>query len=301
MPIRLFMLLGLLGVIWGGSFFFIKILVGSFEPWSVAFLRCLFGTITLGLILSYRKEKLNINLLPWKFLIIVGLLNTSIPWTLISYSQLTIDSTLAAVLNASTPIWTLIIGMLFFRLTINRYQLLGISCGFIGILILIDLDWSSMQMGQFSGIVAMLVVTLSYACATQLSWHHFSAISVYQISFVTLFAGTISSGMMATFTESLPWNQVLAPINFGSLIGLGVLGSGIAYILFFQLVQKGSAQFASLVTYLVPPFAILWGYTLLQEKISVTLFVGLAFILLGVFVSSRKGREKVASKQVETI
>lgn len=288
MPLLLYVLLGLLSLIWGASFFFIKVLLESFGPWSITFLRCLFGVLTLLVIMLIRREKIQFNNIPWKILIIVGLLNSAFPWTLIAFSETKLSSSMAAVLNASTPIWTLIIGLLFFRISSSIYQFIGIIIGFLGILILVDIDWSTFQMTESLAVGAMILVTLFYGVSSQLSKRHLQSTSVYQIAFITLVVGMVTSGSAALFFEAPVWNQLGDPVVFFSLIGLGSLGSGIAYIIFFLLIQKGSAEFATLVTYLVPPFAIMWGYIFLSETLSISLFVGLIVILAGVFISGRK-------------
>lgn len=290
MPPILLIILGILSLIWGSSFFFIKVLLDSFEPWSIAFLRSLFGVISLVVVLLFRREKWHLKELPWKVLIGVGLLNCSVPWTLIAFSEMRISSGLASVLNASTPIWTLLIGILFYRLSTTRFQWIGIAVGFIGILILADINWSQFTITDPWGFSAMLLATLCYGWAAQLTKRHLQSISVYHLTFITLSVGMIISGIITFFTGSLQWSLLLEPVVFGSLIGIGVFGSGIAYILFFYLIQKGSAEFATLVTYLVPPFAILWGFTLLEEEISLSLFFGLSLILFGVFIAGRKKR-----------
>lgn len=292
MPLLLYVLLGLLSLIWGASFFFIKVLLESFGPWSVTFLRCLFGVLTLLVILLIRREKIQFNHIPWKIIIVVGILNSAFPWALIAFSETRISSSMAAVLNASTPIWTLIIGLLFFRISSSIYQFIGIIIGFLGILILFDIDWSTFQMTESLAVGAMILVTLFYGISSQLSKRHLQTISVYQIAFITLTVGAITSGSAAMFFETPAWSQLADPVVFWSLIGLGSLGSGIAYIIFFVLIQKGSAEFATLVTYLVPPFAIMWGYIFLSETLTLSLFVGLFVILLGVFISGRKKKMK---------
>jgi drug/metabolite transporter (DMT)-like permease len=288
MPMLLYVLLLALSLIWGASFFFIKVLVESFGPISVAFLRCLFGLITILLILLIKREKIAFSQVPWVPVIAVGFLNTSIPWVLLAYSEMSISSSLASVLNASTPIWTLIIGIVIFKLRSNWYQFIGIMIGFVGILILVDIDYNNVFNSDSLAFVAMIIVTLCYGLSAQISKRYLQTLSVYQICAITLAIGTISSGSASVLFESPSFGLLLNLTIFWSLIGLGAIGSGIAYIIFFMLIQKGSAEFATLVTYLVPPFAILWGFLFLDETIELTLFIGLALILVGVFVSGRK-------------
>jgi drug/metabolite transporter (DMT)-like permease len=301
MPAILYVLLGLLSLIWGGSFFFIKILLESFGPWSITFIRCFFGVVTLLAIIIVKREKFQLKALPWKALIIVGLLNSAIPWTLIAFSETRISSSLAAVLNASTPLWTLIIGILFFRLSATIYQFIGIVVGFCGIIILVNIDWRHFHMSDSIAFGAMILVTLCYGLSSQLSKRHFQSISSYQVALVTLVVGAVTTGGFALYQENPVWSNLLEPSVFLAFIGLGSLGSGIAYILFFTLIRKGTAEFASLVTYLVPPFAIFWGYVFLGENLYLSLFIGLLFILFGVFISGKRKKAKVIIQQDQAL
>lgn len=287
MPIILYMILGLLSLIWGGSFFFIKILLEFFDPWTITFLRCLFGTLTLLLLVLVRREKIEAEKLPWMQLILVGLANSAIPWTLIAFSETRLDSSLTSVLNAFTPICTLLIGISFFQVKATLNQWIGIAFGFTGIVILMDLDGSNLNASTL-GFLAMLIVTLSYGWSAQMSKRHFQPFSVYVISLLTLGSSTLASGVVALLTESPEWSAIAEPAVIGSFIGIGVFGSGIAYVLFYKLIQQGSAEFATLVTYLVPPFAILWGFLFLHEDLSLLLFIGLGVILSGVFIAGQK-------------
>jgi len=293
MPSYLYITLAVLSLIWGGSFFFVKILIESFDPWTTAFFRCLFGVITLLPFVYFKRREFILQGAPWVPLLLVGLFNSAIPWVLIAYSETKITSGLASVLNATTPIWTMLLGILLFRLSSTIYQVIGMMLGFIGILIIADINWVNLYVHDSLAIAAMLLVTLCYGFATQVSKKYLQAISVYQIAFATLFVGSIVSGVMAISIETIEWTLLLQPSNFWSLIGLGSLGSGIAYILFFLLIQKGSPQFATLVTYLAPPFAIMWGALFLQEKVTFSLILGLIMILAGVYVSGKRKKEPI--------
>ncbi|WP_202079826.1 DMT family transporter [Caldalkalibacillus salinus] len=300
MPAYLYGLLMLLSLIWGASFFFIKVGLESFGPIGVAFWRCLFGAVALAPILIYQRKRLDWQNLPWGALVAVGLLNSAIPWMLLAYSETKLTSSFASVLNASTPIWTLIIGIVIFRLKSTLYQWLGILVGFIGIIVLMDIDWSALYVQDSLAVGAMVLVTLFYGFSSQLSKRTLNEVSVYQIACLTLVVGALATGVMALAIESNNWGNILKTDVIWNFIGLGSLGSGIAYILFFKLVQKGSAELATMVTYLVPPFAILWGYFLLNEAITPSLLIGLLLILSGVYLSTRKKKNHKSHPQTMT-
>lgn len=288
MPRSLLIALGLLSLIWGGSFFFIKVLLHDFGPWTIAFLRSAFGLATIVLIMLIGKKSFEWKKIPWVPITVVALVNTSIPWALIGFSETRLTSSMASVLNATTPLWTLIVGILFFQAVSTRLQWLGMGLATIGIMVLLEVNPVSIMSVDGIGFVCMISATFCYAMGSQLSKRKLTGLSMYQITFGTLLSGMIGSGIIAFAFEPVSLSALASMANLGALIGLGVFGSGIAYILFYFMIQKGSPEFATMVTYLVPASAIIWGYTLLNEEIHWSLLAGLVLILGGVFLANKK-------------
>lgn len=296
---KLYLALIMLSLIWGGSFYFFKVLVADFNPLVVAFLRSTFGVITLIVLIPFFRKSFK-GKIPFIPLITVGILNTVIPWTLICFSEQKMTSNLASVLNATQPLWTMILGILFFGIRSNRNQLIGLFIGFIGILILSDIHLSNVFSVNSLNFFAMLTATFCYGLATHITKRYLKEISMFQISLGTLLVGSICSGFIVLLLEDPI--QILTTISWhhiGALIGIGVFGSGIAYLLYFYLIQKGSPDFASISTYLVPVSAIFWGYILLNEVISWKLIIGLIFILMGVYITNRKIKLNVPVKNLQ--
>ncbi|MGH0776602.1 DMT family transporter [Bacillus cereus] len=296
---KLYFALIMLSLIWGGSFYFFKILVTDFNPLVVAFLRSTFGAITLiALIPFFRKSfRGNISFIP---LFAVGILNTLIPWTLICFSEQKMTSNLASVLNATQPLWTMVLGILLFGIHSNRNQIIGLFIGFVGILILSDIHLSNVFSVDSLNFFAMLIATFCYGLATHITKRYLKEMSMFQISLGTLLVGSICSGGIVLFLEEPI--QILTKISWhhiGALIGIGTFGSGIAYLLYFYLIQKGGPNFASISTYLVPVSAIFWGYILLNENISWRLIIGLVFILIGVYITNRKIQLNIPVKGIQ--
>lgn len=288
MPVILYVLLLLLSLIWGSSFYFIKIIVEASNPWAVTFLRCLFGALFLLIYILYKKRWFHYNKVPWFKLILIGIANSAIPWTLIAYSETMLTSSLTSVLNAFAPIWTLIVGVLFFQSKSTSLQWIGVLTGFIGIFILSEISWGFWQDASLLGFIAMMVTTFCYAWAAHFSKKYLQQIPVEWIAFGTLLSGVLVSGGGMIFSGQIFDPQILVdPSILFAVVGLGVFGSGLAYIIFYTILQRGTAEFAILVTYLVPPFAIILGVGLLQEPIGWRLFVGLIFILSGVYIAGR--------------
>ncbi|QRG66173.1 DMT family transporter [Brevibacillus choshinensis] len=288
----LFLVLTLLSLIWGGSFFFLKILLHDFGPWTIAFMRSALGLITITLVMLSLKKPIGFRHISWVPMIIMALINTAIPWSLIAFSETRLTSTMASVLNATTPLWTLAIGMLFFKAVSGRMQWLGMLIAFCGIIVLLDVNPVSLVSVDLLGFVCMMGATCAYAIGGQLSKRLPGNLSMYQITFGTLLSSMIGSGGLALMTESFSFSGFASASTVASLIGLGVFGSGVAYILYYYLVQKGGPEIASLVTYLIPITAFVWGYTLLNEEITWNLLVGMVFIVGGVFLTGRKEKPK---------
>ncbi|HEY2422176.1 MAG TPA: DMT family transporter [Neobacillus sp.] len=281
-----------LSLIWGTSFLFIKVLLSMLSPAAVVFGRSLIGALMLFLIYLFIKRKVRFTELPWLKILAVSLMNNAIPWLLICSSETRLSSSMASIINATTPIWTLIIGFLFFSSTLRKSQWIGIFVGFVGIFILSDLQFGDLKSGNTIGILLMTGATLCYGMGAQLSKKYLSQLSIIETSFFTLVFSTIIGFIMMLIMSPQSLTSLYNVHLILPFIGLGALGSGVAYLLYYYLVKEGSPEFASLVTYLVPVSAIIWGALLLKEKIHFSMMIGLVVIFLGVYFSSLKSKRK---------
>ncbi|WP_223069750.1 DMT family transporter [Paenibacillus caui] len=291
MPRSLYFALLSLSLIWGGSFFFIKILLHDYGPWTIAFFRSAFGLAVIIAVMLIMRKPFDIRKIRWIPMAVMALINTAIPWAFIGFAETKLTSGMASVLNATTPLWTVIIGVLFFGAVTNRLQWLGMIISLAGLLILVGVNPVSIISVDPLGAAGMIAATLCYAVGSHLS-KRLKGLSMYQVTFGTLISAMIGSGIVALLVEPDSLLQLPSAVSISALIGLGVFGSGFAYILFYFLIQKGSPEFATMVTYLVPVSAIVWGYALLNEDIHWSLLTGLAFILAGVFLASKKSPRK---------
>lgn len=293
MPALLYLLLITLSLIWGASFFFIKVLLTYYNPFAIVFFRSLFGVIVVLIIMLMTKKKIIPPKAPWLLILIVGIFNSVFPWSLISFSETLLSSSMASILNATTPIWTVLVGILFFKTKVQPIQWAGIIIGFVGIFVLLDIDISQLQIDNFYGFLGMISATFFYGLSAQMSRRYFSELSSFQIALFTLITSTVITSIIVPITGSYHWNYLIEnPKTLLSFIGLGGFGSGIAYLIFYYIIQKGSAEFASLVTYLVPISALVWGVAILSESVKVSMILGLILILVGVYVSSYKKKQR---------
>ncbi|MDR7072081.1 DMT family transporter [Fictibacillus barbaricus] len=296
---KLYSALFTLSLIWGMSFLFIKVLLEVFDPWQIVFIRCVLGALTILPIILLRRQKIKVKVLPLKSLFLVGLLNAGIPWGLIALSETFLDSGYTAILNATTPIWTAMMGVLFFSVKMKWKQWIGVFVGFVGIIFLMGANTPGLSKSEFLiGILFMLSATCCYGFSSQYAKKHLQQTSVWITALATLLVGSIISAMIMSFTGGwhLPVHEVTHKAVL-SLLGLGIFGSGLAYLLFYYMISAGSAEFAALVTYLVPVSAVIWGSVLLNEKIPPIAFLGLFLIFLGVYLTGRKKSARSASME----
>ncbi|MDP4086206.1 MAG: DMT family transporter [Bacillota bacterium] len=291
---KLYSALIVLSLIWGTSFLFMKILVASMSPLTVVFGRCLFGAVLLLIIALSSKKKIHFKNLPWGKLVLVALTNNVLPWLLICSSETKISSGLASIVNATTPIWTLLIGFFFFSSKLKKNQWVGIFIGFLGIFILSEIRPGDVFSGNMFGILLMALATFSYGLGAHMTKKYLSSLTILETSVFTLIiSATISFILMMGFSPPSHLNVIFTAENLFAFTGLGTLGSGVAYLLYYYLVKKGSPEFASLVTYLVPVSAVIWGASLLKESIHLSMLLGLLVIFTGVYVSSLKYKKQM--------
>ncbi|CAM4514510.1 drug/metabolite transporter (DMT)-like permease [Paenibacillus endophyticus] len=291
----LFLVLLLLSLIWGGSYYFIKVLIQDFGPWTVVFLRSVLGLAVITLVMVVMRKPFQFKNTPWVSVCVMALVNTCIPWAIIGFSEMRLTSSMASILNATTPLWSLVVGVLFFGTVSFRMQWIGISAAIIGLIVLLGLNPASIISVDAHGFIAMIIASLFYGLGSHFSKRLLKVISTYQATFGTLLFSMLGSGGFALSFETISYSKIAVPQNMTVLIGLGIFGSGVAYILFYWIVQNGGPVFATMVTYLLPLFSLVWGALMLNEHIGWSMIAGLAFILVGVFLASGKG-VKLSSK-----
>lgn len=298
---RLFGALFTLSLIWGLSFVFIETLIDTSGVWGTVFLRCLAGAIILVplVIHKWKSGKLP-SKVPWKVLVTVGVFNAGLPWGLIALSQTAVTSNTAAVLNALTPIMTGLIGFVVFSVSLNVRQWGGIMLGFVGILVLTGFEFGAILSDNFVGIGTMILATSCYGFVSHFTRKHLRGFDVIVLTSVALFVGAAIGAIGVLLTDPSFYKGLENSIDSFfvlSVVGLGCMGSGIAHLLFYYMIDHGGAEFASMVTYLVPVTALFWGRVLLGEPVTSNLILGLAVIFAGVFLSTRK--RKLGNQAIE--
>ncbi|HEY2421842.1 MAG TPA: DMT family transporter [Neobacillus sp.] len=285
-----YLCLVLLSMIWGGSYYFIKILLASFEPWSIVFIRSTLGLVTIIGMMYLMKQPFNLKKIPWIPMVIVAAINTAIPWGIIGLSETRIPSNMAAILNSTTPILSLILGILFFQAVSNRWHLFGMGVSCLGVVILLGYT-PTVSSVNLLGSIGMIIASLFYALGSQLSKKLLHTLTPYQATFGTLlFTSLISGGITVSF-EDINYSGLFSPYNLIIAICLGIFGSGIAYILFYFIVQRGGPELATKVTYLLPICSIIWGGLFLNEPVYLYMIFGLTIILFGIYLSGQNSKQ----------
>ena len=273
----------ILSVLWGGSFFFIGIAIHSVAPITLVLLRVTFASILLWIWRLVRREDLRLPAGAIPALFLLALLNNALPFLLFAWAQRTIPSGLASILNATTPIWGVIVAHVFThdeRMRPNKIA--GVLLGFAGVAIMIGADLLGQIGTNLLAQLACLVSTLSYALAGV--WgRRFRAMGVTPVAVAS---GSLSAAAIILIPLALlfepPWHGFApAPQAWMALAGLAFFSTAIAYILYFKLLASAGATNSLLVTFLIPVTAILLGTFVLGEHLAARHFAGMALIGLG--------------------
>jgi drug/metabolite transporter (DMT)-like permease len=281
----------LAGLIWGTSFLWIKIAVDDVSPMMLVAFRTLFGSLGLGLIVALNKQAhVSWNIIKKRLFdfFIMGMFNIAFPWLLFSWAGQFIDSGTSAILNGTMPLFTILLSPIFIqddRITLPKLG--GLVIGFLGVVILmapsIQGKWSNDLLGQ----AAILLATLSYASATVFARKKSGGLPAQMQAFLQLSAGTIIIWVTALFTEK-PIIFPQLPITWFALLWLGLLGSCIAYIIYFSLLHKIGPTRMSMVTYIPPLIGMILGVVFLKEQFYWQSLLGAILILSGIAIVNLK-------------
>lgn len=279
-------LLAVLSLIWGSSFILIKRGLVGLTPLQLGSLRMLFAATFL--IIVRFKNIAGIPLGKWKFIALTALMGTFIPAFLFALAQSEIDSSISAVLNSLTPLNTLILGILFFGMAFRRSQLMGVLIGLLGSVVLILSGAAHHPEQNYFYALFVVVATFCYATNVNLIKKYLSDVNPISITignFLVLMIPALIILFCTGFFDVVHEPKVQHSVMFIAV--LGVLGTGIANILFFRLIQITTPVFASSSAYLFPIVAIFWGF-LDGETLSFVQILGATVILFGIYLSSKK-------------
>ena len=271
-----------LGFMWGSSYLFIKIGVDSFGTFTLVALRLLIGAATLWVAFRLNGTSLPREPRIYGHLVVMALINITIPFALITWAEQSVASALAAILNASVPLFVIVIAPMFLPDEPIRVNgVLGLAVGFIGVVLLVSPGLLSAT-GDLAGSLALLGASLSYALGNVYNRRNVRGLpplvpAVFQVTFAFLIVGTLA------LVVERPWESLHADAaGWFSVAWLGIFGSGLAYMLYFRLLGRWGATRTSLVAYLLPVYGIVLGFLVLQEHIDITLILGTALIIAGV-------------------
>lgn len=273
----------ILAVIWGGAFLFIGVAVRHVDPLTYVWLRLTIAAGAMFLFLKYRGEGLNLPRQVWAPILLLALLNNALPFTLFGWGQTHIASGLASILNATTPIWGVLVAHLFTqdeRMTPRKIA--GVLLGFAGVAIMIGPMLLANVGTDALAQLACIAASLCYALAAVWA-RRFRRMGVSPMSVTTgqLTAGALMMLPLALIVDQ-PWTQPMPPLTaWGAIVALALMCTAFGYVLYFRLIETAGATNALLVTLLVPPFAILFGSLFLSEVLAPQDFIGLALIALG--------------------
>jgi drug/metabolite transporter (DMT)-like permease len=283
-------ILTLLALIWGASFMLIKIADRELAPATLILGRLGSATLLLAAIalvqLGSRATLAELRG-AWRWLVVVGLVNTAIPFWLLSWGETRIDSGLASIIQGAVPIFNALLAFAFFReARVTGVRLLGLAIGFVGVALLVG----AQPHGKLLAALAVVAMALCYAIGTLLAGRHLRGTPPLVVALASTAVSTLAA---------LPAGIVQAPSGtwhgetIVAILVLGFVGTGIAYLLFFALIQRAGANYATLVTYLVPPIALAYGAIFLDESFGAAAFVALALVLVGVALAT--GSVRLAS------
>jgi drug/metabolite transporter (DMT)-like permease len=276
-----------LALIWGVSFLLIKVAVHDMSPTVLLLLRSLSGLIALGVIVKVMGRPLLGE--GWRTRLgsfaIMALTNALIPWVAIAWGEERISSGLASILNSTTTLWTAV--LIYWAMPKerpSRVGYLGVVVGFAGVVILVLPDILAHGVsGNFLGAMAVLVAALSYAANAIYQRRKMRNVSVFDISIGQLAATVVFAIPLAA--PSLPHVHV-ALMSLAAVIVLGAGATGIAYLLYYYVMNTLGAVRAAGVTLLVPVTAVFWGVVLLHESLSLPIVIGMAVILAGTVLTN---------------
>jgi drug/metabolite transporter (DMT)-like permease len=292
-----------LGLMWGSSYLFIKIGVETLEPFTLIALRLGIGLTVLVTVVALAREPLPRSARMYGHLFVMSIVSVALPFFLITFAEQTTDSALAAIFGASVPLFVIVIAAIFLHdepITVNR--LAGLAIGFAGVVILVSPALAAISGSNPIGEIALIGSSLSYAAGGVYARRNVRELrpmipAVFQVGFAFVITAVLALVLERPFETVVRLDSVI------SVLWLGILGSGLAYLAFFRLLGRWGATRTSLVAYLLPVVGIVLGVLVLSEQMDARILLGTALVIGGVaLVNSRFGQRRLFGRQdAETV
>ncbi len=268
----------LLGALWGGSFLFIRVAVPALGPFVLMELRVGLAVValTLYVVVVGRLSKLRSR---WREFLIIGTVNTAIPFSLIAAAEIYLTASLAAILNSTTVLFTALVAAVWMGDPLTMRKVVGVILGIVGVAVLVGWDPIELSGVILLSVGAMLAASLSYALGAVYIKRTFKGIPPLSMSLGQLTGGAII--LLPLAATSLPGERPSAAVTL-SVLGLALLSTAVAYLLYFRLIENVGPTSTVTVTLLVPLFGLLFGVLLLDEPFGWGTLAGLAIILSSV-------------------
>lgn len=286
MTLRDSLLLVLLAAIWGSSFLFMRIAGPELGAAPLAWMRVTVAALFLGVLMASRRETPAFSG-RWRKMGLLAFTNTAAPFLLLTYATIHLTAGYGALLNATTPLWGAVIGTLLFGLATGRQMWAGLAVGFLGVGILVAGKLHDVGHAALLPVLAGLLATAFYGHAAHYARTGFPGVSALGLAFGSQVLSSLwlLGPALATWPTSAPSWTALACVAV-----LGVLCTGIAYLIYFGLIARVGSTKATMVTYLAPVFGVSWGALFLSERITLAMLAGGAVVLLGVAIAGRAKR-----------
>jgi drug/metabolite transporter (DMT)-like permease len=270
----------ILAALWGSSYLFFRIAGPVLGPLMLAALRVVLAALTL-LIYAFILRQMPEFKKHWQAFLLLGLLNNVIPFTLISSAVNTLNASISAILNATTPLFTVIVAAFGLREKLTVRRILGVALGIVGVVVLMGLSPLPLTNRTLLAGLEALLASCSYAFAVVYARTRFKGITPLHVAVGQLCGSSLILTPISLF--AIPNVSPSATVII-SVIALAVICTALAYLIYFRLIANAGATTASTVTFLVPFFSVLWGVVFLQEPLNVGMFVGLGIILMSVYL-----------------
>jgi drug/metabolite transporter (DMT)-like permease len=282
-----------LGFIWGSSYLFIKLAVDDFGTFTLVALRLTVGALLIWTVVRLAGQQLPRERRIYGHLLVMAIINITIPFLLITWAEQSVESSLAAILTSPVPLIAIVLSAFFLHdepLRVNG--LVGLVVGFVGVVIVTSRGLTA-EGSSLTGEIALLGAALSYACGAVYARRNVRGLApMIPAAFQVTFAAIIT-GVCALLFEH-PWTARPDAQAVFSILWLGILGSGVAYLFVFRLFANWGATRTTLVAYLLPVVGIVLGYLVLAEPIDGRIILGTALVIAGVgLVNSRFGKRRL--------